>query len=69
MSGVRVRVASACVLIDKEGQMCFSVFRCDECMCARARVYVFINTPSYRNAVVLICVAQRVLVCAFQIGN
>jgi hypothetical protein len=34
-----------------------------------ARVRTFINTPSYINAVVLVCVDQWVLVCACQIGN
>jgi hypothetical protein len=44
-------------------------FLYSDVMSVCARVRTFINTPSYRNAVVLICVAQRVLVCAFQIGN
>jgi hypothetical protein len=44
-------------------------FPYSDVMSVCARVSTFINTPSYRNAVVLICVAQRVLVCAFQIGN
>jgi hypothetical protein len=65
MGDVRTRTRSS-IKKDKGEFLYFNVMS----VYARVRACVRVHQqPSYKNAVVLICVDQRALVCTFQIGN